>query len=136
MLEFRKDGISLTTFENKKLDTNFAISNAKLQSKFLSTLLESKPELIKPFKQSLKKRIMRSHIESFIKGSSIDNLNDIKKSLRAMREQFFSISLNFYIKDIFYYASYSFHYNNENKIYAYNLIVSYIYLHSKYNILQ
>ena len=86
MLEFRKDGISLTTFENKKLDTNFAISNAKLQSKFLSTLLESKPELIKPFKQSLKKTIMRSHIESFIKGRSIDNLNDIKKQDQYLKK--------------------------------------------------
>ena len=93
MLRFRKDGISLITFDNKKLDANIAISNAKLQSNFLSTLLESKPELIKSFKQSLKKRIKRSHIESFIKDRSIDNLNDLKKSLRAMREQFFSISL-------------------------------------------
>ena len=93
MLRFRKDGISLITFDNKKLDANIAISNAKLQSKFLSTLLESKPELIKSFKQRLKKRIKRSHIESFIKDRSIDNLNDLKKSLRAMREQFFSISL-------------------------------------------
>ena len=93
MLKFRKDGISLITLDNKKLDANIAISNAKLQSEFLSTLLESKPELIKSFKQSLKKRIKRSHIESFIKDRSIDNLNDLKKSLRAMREQFFSISL-------------------------------------------
>ena len=93
MLEFMEDGISLITFDNKKLDANIAISNAKLQSRFLSTLLESKPELIKSFKQRLKKRIKRSHIESFIKDRSIDNLNDLKKSLRAMREQFFSISL-------------------------------------------
>ena len=55
MLELRKDDITLTTFDNKKLDANIAISCAKLQSKFLSTLLESKPELIKTFKQSLKK---------------------------------------------------------------------------------
>ena len=80
MLKFRKDGISLITLDNKKLDANIAISNAKLQSEFLSTLLESKPELIKSFKQRLKKRIKRSHIESFIKDRSIDNLNDLKKS--------------------------------------------------------
>jgi glutamate-ammonia-ligase adenylyltransferase len=93
MLELGKDGTSLTTFENKKLDINKAINYAKLQSKFLSDLLTSKPDLIKSCKQNLKKDIKRSHIESFIKGRPIDNIDSLKKSLREMREHFFVISL-------------------------------------------
>ena len=93
MLEFREDATSLTTFENKKLDSKKAISNAKLQSKFLSSLLESKPDLFKFCKQSLKKPIKRSHIETFIKDRPTNNINNLKKSLREMREKFFAISL-------------------------------------------
>lgn len=83
----------MTTFENKKFDLNNAISCAKLQSKFLSLLFQSKPYLIKSCKQNLKNRINRSHIKSFIEDRPIHNVNDLRKSLREMREHFFAISL-------------------------------------------
>lgn len=82
----------MTNFENK-LNTDEALQKAQSHSKFLTILLESKPFLINRLKNKIKKKIQRKHIESFLKKTNVTNLDDLKKSLREMREEFFAISL-------------------------------------------
>ncbi len=78
---------------NKKINTKQAIRVAISHSKFLSTLIESKPHLIDLFNEKIKIKIKRSHIKFFLEEHPVRNLEELKQTLRKMREEFFAISL-------------------------------------------
>ena len=62
-------------------------------SKFLSELLQSKPFFKNTLNKNLRSKIKKAHLNSFITNRSINNLEELNKALREMREKFFALSL-------------------------------------------